>query len=72
MPELKIDNIVYNTENLSDQGNAILRSLQFLESQLQQLQNEISIYETAQKSYVRLLESEIKSLGLQPMSPKQK
>lgn len=72
MPELKIDNIVYNTEDLSDQGNAILRSLQFLESQLQQLQNEISIYETAQKSYVRLLESEIKSLGLKPMSPKQK
>ena len=34
MPKITVDNIVYNSEDLTDNGKAQLASLQFLETQL--------------------------------------
>jgi hypothetical protein len=68
MPKIKLDDIEYNTEDLSDHGQAVLKSLQFLEVQLQKLKNEIGVYQTAQRTYVAALKAEIKQSGIEPIS----
>lgn len=68
MPKIKLDDIEYNTEDLSERGLATLKSLQFLEAQLQKLKNEIAVYQTAQRTYVAALKAEIQKSGIQPIS----
>ena len=68
MPKIKIDSIEYNTEDLSDHGQAVLKSLQFLEVQMQNLKNEVGVYQTAQRTYVAALKAEIKQSGIEPIS----
>ena len=68
MPKLKLDDIEYNTEDLSERGKATLKSLQFLELQIQKLRNEIAIYNTAKQVYVAALATEIKDNGIEPLS----
>ena len=60
----EIDDIEYNTEDLSDRGQAILKSLQFVEVQIQTLMKDISVYNTAQQSYISTLKAEIKASGI--------
>jgi hypothetical protein len=67
MPKLIVDEIEYNTEDLSDRGQSTLKSLQFLEIQLKKLKNEIAIYQTAQKTYLAALKEEIVKTGIQPL-----
>lgn len=59
MPNIKIDDIDYNTEDLSDNGKAQLASLQFLEVQMAKIKSEIAVYQTARNSYVAALKSEL-------------
>ena len=59
MPKITVDGIDYNTEDLSDNGKAQLASLQFLEVQLNKIQGEISVYQTARNSYVAALKAEL-------------
>ena len=59
MPKITVDNIEYNTEDLSDNGKAQLASLQFLEVQMRKLQNSISVYNTAKNAYAVELEKEL-------------
>ena len=59
MPQIKVDGIEYNTEDLSDNGKAQLASLQFLEVQMNKLKSEIAIYQTARNSYVAELKAEL-------------
>ena len=63
MPKITIDEIDYNTEDLTDNGKAQLASLQFLEVQMKKLQNESSVYQTARNAYVAALKSELKILS---------
>ena len=67
MPKITIDNIEYNTEDLTENGKAQLSSLQFLEVQLQKLRNEIAVYQTAQRTYLAALKAEIEKAGIQPV-----
>lgn len=67
MPKIKIDELEYNSEDLSESGLAQLKSLQFLETQMMQLRNEIAIYQTAQSAYVSALKADIENLGVQPI-----
>ena len=67
MPRIKLDDIEYNTEDLSEHGKATLQSLQFLEVQLQKLKNEIAVYQTAQRTYAAALKAEIEKSGVEPM-----
>ena len=69
MPKITIDNIEYNTEDLTDNGKAQLASLQFLEVQLQRLRNEIAVYQTAQRTYVAALKAEIEKSDIKPLTP---
>ena len=59
MPKIKIDEVEYNTEDLSDNGKAQLASLQFLEVQMSKLKSEIAVYQTARYSYVTALKNEL-------------
>ena len=59
MPKITVDNVDYNTEDLTDNGKAQLASLQFLEVQMRKLQNEISVYQTARNSYIAALKAEL-------------
>ena len=59
MPKITIDDIEYNTEDLSDNGKAQLASLQFLENQMNKLQSEVAVYQTARMSYVAALKEEL-------------
>lgn len=59
MPKITVDGIDYNTEDLSDNGKAQLASLQFLEAQMNKLNAEISVYETARSAYLNALKSEL-------------
>ena len=60
MPKFTLDEMEYNTEDLSDNGKAQLASLQFLEVQMQKLQAEIAVYQTAKNSYLAALKEELK------------
>jgi hypothetical protein len=59
MPKIKVGELEYNTEDLSDNGKAQLASLQFLEVQMQKLKNEIAVYQTARNGYVAALKAEL-------------
>jgi hypothetical protein len=59
MPKIKVGELEYNTEDLSDNGKAQLASLQFLEVQMQKLKNEIAVYQTARIGYVAALKAEL-------------
>ena len=66
MPKIKIDDLEYNTEDLSEKGLEQLRSLQFLETQMLHMQKEITVYQVAQSSYLSKLKAEIEELGIEP------
>lgn len=67
MPKIKIDNIEYNTEDLTENGKAQLASLQFLEGQIKKVRQEMAVYQTAQSTYLQALKLEIEKVGLQPL-----
>jgi hypothetical protein len=48
MPKITVDEVEYNTEDLTETGKATLASLQFLEGQMQRMRNEIAVYRMAQ------------------------
>ena len=59
MPKITVDEIEYNTEDLSENGKAQLASLQFLEVQMAKIKSEIAIYQTARNVYVDTLKTEL-------------
>lgn len=59
MPKIKIGDLDFNTEDLTDNGKAQVASLQFLEVQMQKLRNEIAVYQTARAGYVAALKAEL-------------
>ena len=61
MPKITIDGVDYNTEDLSDNGQAQLASLQFLEVQMNKIKAEIAVYQTARNSYASALKLELES-----------
>ena len=66
MPKIKIDDLEYNTEDLSETGLEQLRSLQFLETQMLHMQKEITVYQVAQSTYLSKLKAEIEKLEIEP------
>lgn len=63
MPKITVDGIEYNTEDLTDNGKAQLASLQFLEVQMNKLQNEIAVFQTAKSAYIAALKSELERIS---------
>ena len=59
MPKLTIDGIEYNTEDMSEDALGQVRSLQFVERQIERLQAEISVCRTAMQAYARALQNNL-------------
>lgn len=70
MPKVTVDEIEYNTEDLTETGQATLASLQFLEGQMQKMRNEMAVYRMAQISYVAALKAEIEKSDIKPLTGK--
>lgn len=70
MPKITVDNIVYNSEDLTDNGKAQLASLQFLETQLVKLQGEIAVYQTAKNAYINALKAELENVPAEKSAEK--
>jgi hypothetical protein len=61
MPKITIDDIEYNTEDLSANGKAQLASLQFLEVQMKKIQLEIAVFQTARNAYLSALRQDLET-----------
>ena len=68
MPKIKLDDIEYNSEDMSENAKAQLISLQFADAQIRKLQQEIAINETARQAYLAALKHEIKESGIMPIA----
>ncbi len=62
MPIITIDNIEYNSEDLTENGKAQLASLQFLETQMAKLKSELAVYQTARSAYMATLKTELEEV----------
>jgi hypothetical protein len=61
MAKIKIDDKDYDTDDLSDNANAQLASLQFNELHMQRLRNELAIADTARIAYSNALKNELET-----------
>ena len=71
MPRIKLDDIEYNSEDLSDGAKAQLLSLQFVDAQIRRLKNEVSISETARQAYIAAVKREIEQSSILPIPSSQ-
>ena len=64
MPTIKIDNVEYDTDKLSDEAKAQLVSLQFCDQELQRLQAQSAAYQTARMAYAKALQAALPAAPL--------
>ena len=57
MPTIKINNVDYDTETLSNDAKAQLASIQFCDQELQRLQAQAAAYQTARMAYAKALQA---------------
>jgi hypothetical protein len=57
--KVKIDDVEYNLDELSDNAKTQLANIQFVEAQLQQLNNEWAVSDTARIGYANALKAEL-------------
>ena len=57
MPIIKIDNVDYDTDTLSNDAKAQLASIQFCDQELARLQAQAAAYQTARMAYARALQA---------------
>lgn len=57
MPTIKIDNIDYDTEKLSDEAKSQLVNLQFCDQELARLQAQAAAIQTARMAYAKALQT---------------
>jgi hypothetical protein len=55
MPTIKIDNVDYDTDMLSEEAKAQLVSMQFCDQELQRLQAQAAALQTARQAYAKAL-----------------
>ena len=61
--KIKIDDIEYNVDYLSDAAKVQLTNIQFADQQVQQLNNEWAVADTARMGYTRALKAELEKIG---------
>ena len=60
--KVKIDDKEYNLDDLSDNAKAQLANIQFVDGQLQQLNNEWAVSDTARIGYANALKAELSKI----------
>ena len=68
MPKIKLDDLEYNTEDLSERGAAVVKSLKFVEARLREIEHELAVHQTAKNTYTQSLIKEIQASGIKPVS----
>ena len=63
MPSIKIDNIEYDLDTLSDECKAQLASIQFVEQELTRLQAQTAVLQTAKAAYLQGLKASLPVMG---------
>ena len=61
--KITIDEVEYNLSELSDNAKAQLASIQFVDAQIQQLNNEWAVADTARMGYTNALKAELAKIG---------
>ena len=61
MAKIKLDDVEYDTDDMTDNAKAQLASLQFNEAHINRLKNELAIADTAKIAYVNALKRELES-----------
>lgn len=56
MPIIKIDNKEYELDSLSAEAKGQLQSLQFVDAELQRLQSQTAVLQTARSAYAKALQ----------------
>ncbi|MDB3861680.1 DUF6447 family protein [Paracoccaceae bacterium] len=56
---IAIDGVEYDLDNLSDNSKAQIASIQFVDAQIQNLNNELAIADTARMAYTNALQAEL-------------
>ena len=59
MAKVTIDGVEHETDELSEQAQNTIRSLQFVEERLQQRRNELAVADTARTAYVNALKTSL-------------
>ncbi len=63
MPNIKIDNIDYDLDTLSDEAKAQLGSLQFVDAELARLNAKAAVLQTARMAYSKALNEVLPSVA---------
>ena len=58
-PKINIDGSEYALEDMSDKAKELLANVQFVDSQIQQLNNEWAVSDTARIGYTNALKAEL-------------
>ena len=61
---ITIDDVEYKLDNLSDNARSQLANIQFVDAQLQQLNNEWAVSDTARIGYTNALKAELAKINL--------
>jgi len=61
--KITIEEIEYNLSDLSDNAKAQLANIQFVDAQIQQLNNEWAVADTARMGYTNALKAELAKIG---------
>ena len=61
--KITIDEVEYNIDELSDDAKAQLANIQFVDAQLQQLNNEWAVSDTARIGYTNALKAELAKIN---------
>jgi hypothetical protein len=61
--KITIDEVEYNLSDLSDNVKAQLANIQFVDTQIQQLNNEFAVADTARMGYTNALKAELAKLS---------
>ena len=59
MPTIKIDDVEYNSDDLSENAKAQVVSLQFVQTEINRLKSKLAVCQTAAASYTSALKNEI-------------
>ena len=60
--KLTIDDVEYKLDDLSEHAKAQLANIQFVDSQIQQLNNELAVADTARIGYTKALKTELEKI----------
>lgn len=63
MQKIKIDNKEYDLDTLSDECNAHLSSIQFVEQELKRLQAQSAVLQTARVAYLKAFQTSLPVIG---------